>query len=653
MSILNTALSGLRTAQTLIDTTGNNIANANTPGYVRQRADVSTMGSSGYQLGAQISRIRRDVPAELQNQVRQDSATAAASGIFASGASRLDLILGDSQNGLNSTMNAFFSAAQTLTQDPSSVSQRQTFIAQANAMASRINQIGDQLNREETYVRQQMSVGAERINQLADELVGLNRRISDQRSDLNPPLQLMDQRDQVLAELTELAGVDVFNLADDQIAVYMAGGSVLVNGTNRLDVDVQASSDDPTRTQMVLKSGGEIVGYVPNSALGGELGGTNRILDEVVIPARNELGRLSMGLADAVNQTLGRGLDLNGDFGAPLFSDINGAGYLSGRSVAHNGNTGGGSIEVTISDTQALKAQDYQIKFSAGGAYEVRDSNSQLVTSGTASGASTTIAFDGIELALGNASGYADGDQFGIQPTRRAADALRVALTDPAALGLAGPVVGASGLDNAGSGAITVGAAFDVSASSVFSQSPAGMSPELIVEFTSATTYAVKNAGTTATLWTSTYTPGQEIDLFADAPGTDYTGFSAQINGLPQVGDTFELNFNAGGISDNRGAQALSDLQETGWLNGGAERFIDSYGGLVSRVGSQAAMGQISADADSAVYNASSTRLGDISGVNLDEEAANLVRYQQYYQASAQVVTVANDLFNTLLSSLR
>lgn len=652
MSILNTALSGLRTAQTLIDTTGNNIANANTPGYVRQRADVSTIGSSGYQLGAQISRIRRDVPAELQNQVRQDSATASASGIFAVGASRIDLILGDSQNGLNATMNQFFSAAQTLAQDPSSTSQRQTFLSQANAVASRVNQIGDQLNREEVYVREQMAVGAERINQLTSELVNLNERISDQRNSQNPPLQLMDQRDQVLSELSQLAGVDVFSLAEDQIAVYI-GGNVLVSGTQRMDVEIQASSDDPTRQQLTLQSNGQTIGYIPNKTLGGELGGTNRILDDVVVPARNELGRISLALAEAVNQTLGRGLDLNGNFGAPLFADINSAGAMAGRSVAHAGNAGGGVIDVTITDTQALVATDYQMSFGAGGAYEVRNLNGDLVTSGTASGASTTISFEGVELTLGPAGGYNDGDKFGIQPTRRAADSLRVALSDPAALGLAGPVVGASGLDNTGSGSLTVGAAFDVSGTSVFNTSPAGMDPELLVEFTGATTYAVRNASTNATLWTATYTPGQQIDLFASAPGSDYTGFSAQIDGLPAIGDTFELSFNAGGISDNRGAKALADLQETSWLNNGEQRFIDAFGGLVSRTGSMAAMGQIAADADSAVFSASSARLGDLSGVNLDEEAANLVRYQQYYQASAQVVSVANELFDTLLGSLR
>lgn len=652
MSILNTALSGLRTAQTLIDTTGNNIANANTPGYVRQRADVSTIGTAGYQLGAQISRIRRDVPNELQNQVRQDNAMASASSIFSVGASRIDLILGDSENGLNATMNSFFSSAQTLTQDPSSIPQRQTFLAQANSVASRINQMGDQLNREEVYVRQQMAVGAEQINQLASQLVDLNRRISDERNTLNPPLQLMDQRDQVLSELSSLAGADVFDLKEDQVAVYI-GGNVLVSGTQRLDVEISASSQDPTRSQLVMTSNGKTVGYVANSALGGELGGTNRILDEVVVPARNELGRISLALAEAVNQTLGRGLDLNGEFGAPLFSDINSSGYKSGRAMANTANTGSGLIDVAITDTQLLKAQDYQMKFSAGGSYEILDGAGASVASGTLSGASTTIAFDGIELTLGNAADYADGDRFGLQPTRRAADSLRVALSDPAALGLAGPVVGESGLDNTGSGTMTVGAAFDVSSTSLFTTSPAGMSPELRVEFTSASTYEVRNAATNASLWSATYTPGSTIDLFAQAPGTQYTGFMATIDGLPAVGDTFELVFNAGGTSDNRGAQALSDLQETGWLNGGEERFIDSFGGLVSRTGSTAAMGQIAADADAAVYSASSTRLGDISGVNLDEEAANLVRYQQYYQASAQVVSVANELFDTLLGSLR
>ncbi len=653
MSILGTALTGLRTAQTLIDTTGNNIANANTEGYVRQRADVTTQGSVGYQLGAQVARITRDVPTALQNQVRIDAGKTAASSTYAQGAARIDQIIGDVETGLNSVMNDFFSSAQALTQDPTSIPARQTFLTQAKSLASRVNQMGSQLNREEQYLTAQMKVGAERLNQLSDELVQLNRQIGGSSAHQTPPLQLMDQRDQVLAEMSELAGVDVFPLADNQVAVYLSGGSVLVTGENKLDVAVAPTANDPTRSQLVLQSNGSTVGLVPNSKLDGTLGGLNQLLDDVIFPARNELGRISLGLADSINQTLGRGLDLNGNFGAPLFGDINSSGQLPGRAVPNLGNTGGGQVDVLIADTQALTAKDYSLRFT-GGNYAILDSTGSTVASGAVGATSTTITFDGLEINLGASSGYADGDTFGIQPTRRSSESISVVLNDVAALGLASPVIGADDLANTGSGAITVSATSAVGTGTNFTTSPAAMTPELIVEVTGAGSYAVKDASGGATLWTATYTPGSQIDLFSTTPGdTTYTGFTASINGLPDVGDTFTLSFNAGGTADNRNAQALFDLQGANWLDNGTERFSDSYGGLVASVGSQAALGQIRADADLAISEASSARLGDLAGVNLDEEAANLVRYQQYYQASAQVISIANSLFQTLISSLR
>ncbi|QGG80218.1 flagellar hook-associated protein FlgK [Litorivicinus lipolyticus] len=655
MSILGTALTGLRTAQTLIDTTGNNIANANTPGYVRQRADVSTLGTVGYQLGAQVARIRRDVPTELQNQVRLDGAKSYASSAYADGATRVDQILGDTESGLNSVMNSFFSSAQALTQDPSSTPNRQTFLAQAGAMANRINQMGEQLSREEDYLSNSMRVGADRLNQLADELVSLNRRIADQSNLQTPPLQLMDQRDQVLFEMSDLAGVDVFPLDANQVAVYLSGGSVLVSGQSKMDVAAEASQSDPTRLQLVLQSNGSTVGFVPNGRLEGTLGGLNQLLDDVVLPARNELGLIAMSIADAVNTTLGQGLDMNGDFGAPLFKDLNSAGFLPGRAIPNLTNGANGQITVTIDDTQAMTGKDYNLAVAAGGAFTVLDRFGAPVTSGTLNaGADTSVSFHGITLTLGPSGDYVAGDKFGIQPTRRAAEALSVALQDPSALGLAAPVIGTDSLANGGSGAVSYGATLAVGTGTNFTTSPAAMTPELNVEFGAGNTYVVKNAGTGATLWSSTYTPGQTLDLFSSTPGDiSYTGFSATLNGLPEVGDTFNFGFNAGGTGDNRNAQALAGLQTAGWLNGGEKRFSDAYGGLVGSVGSKASLGQITAAADQSIYSASETRLGDISGVNLDEEAANLVRYQQYYQASAQVISIANDLFQTLLGSLR
>ena len=655
MSVLNTAMTGLRTAQTLINTTSNNIANANTEGYIVQRVDVKTQGSLGYQTGVQVDRIRRDVPLELQNQMRTDGGRSASSAIYSAGATRIDGILGDVENGLNSVMNNFFDASISLNQNPESIAIRQSFISQAQTLASRVNQMGAQLEREETFLRNQMQVGAQQLNELAAELVQLNKGIAaGSAGGATPPLQLMDQRDQVLTEMSELAGVDVFPAENNQVSVYLSGGSVLVSGQNRLVVDTQPSASDPSRLQLVLKTNDTEVAAIPNSRLDGTLGGLNNLLDEVVLPARNELGLIAMGISDAVNQTLSQGLDLNGQYGAPLFDSLNSSTFVPGRAVGNLNNTGTGVVTVTIEDTQQLTAKDYSLRIGAGNTYSLTDGSGTSLASGTLGATDTTISIDGIEIQLGAAASFAQGDSFGVQPTRRAAEGLRVVLTEPRALALAAPVVAQSGAANVGTGEAILNGVLAVDGSSVFTTSPAGMSPELLIEVTGPGAYAVKNAGTGATQWTGTYTVGQPFEPFSSDPlDSTYTGFTATISGTPSVGDTFNFDFNAGGTGDNRNARALADLQTTSWLEGGSRQFNEVYGGLVSKVGSQAALGQITAEANKAIYDASIGQLGDLAGVNLDEEAANLVRYQQYYQATAQVISVSNDLFDTLLGSLR
>ena len=136
------------------------------------------------------------------------------------------------------------------------------------------------------------------------------------------------------------------------------------------------------------------------------------------------------------------------------------------------------------------------------------------------------------------------------------------------------------------------------------------------------------------------YTAGQNIT---------FNGWTLQISGAPPAGDTFSIGPNPGGSGDNRNALALASLQTAKILNGGTASYQGAYASLVSQVGTQTRQVQVSSAAQAAVLEQTQTAQQSYSGVNLDEEAANLIRFQHAYQASGKVLQIASTLFDTLL----
>jgi len=144
--------------------------------------------------------------------------------------------------------------------------------------------------------------------------------------------------------------------------------------------------------------------------------------------------------------------------------------------------------------------------------------------------------------------------------------------------------------------------------------------------------------------------------------GGETYDFQLSLSGRPQTGDTFSLSFNQSGVSDNRNALKLVDLQSKqtvgvsfdadGKVLAGAS-FTDGYGELVERVGTLTAQSRMDSEANSAILKQATDNRDSLSGVNLDEEAANLIKFEQYYNASAQIIQVARSMFDTLISTFR
>jgi len=351
---------------------------------------------------------------------------------------------------------------------------------------------------------------------------------------------------------------------------------------------------------------------------GGALDFRNQVLD----PARNALGHISVGLADVINQQHHAGMDLSGSLGQDFFN-IGGV-----QTLAKTNNTGTATLAVTRTNTSALTEGDYYLTKTASGWSMRREDTGQTVTlTGTGTAADPFVA-DGLSIVV---SGTAStNDSFLIRPTRAATAGMSVAVTDPARIAAAAPVKTTTATTNTGTARISAGTIVDASNPNLRNTTT--------IQFTSATTYSINGVGSYS------YLSGSDITV---------NGVKFQISGAPASGDTFTVQDNTGGTGDNRNAKALYDSLSSKSLNGGTASVNDTANRLIGNVGVLTQQAQANRDAQKVVQQEAVDARDSVSGVNLDEEAANLVKYQQAYQAAAQLIGVASSLFDSLLAAVR
>lgn len=411
---------------------------------------------------------------------------------------------------------------------------------------------------------------------------------------------------------------------------------------------------------------------ITSTTSGGELGGLIRYRSETLDPALNELGRVALVVADAINSQLAQGIDKNGDFGATLFGDINSAAAISQRSIAKQNNSpGSGNLDVTIKDTGKLTTSDYQVTFTSDKQYTVRK-----LPDGTDMGSYSldddpAPVIDGFTLAL-NGGGLSAGDSFKITPTRNAAANIETVLTDPKRLALAAPLSATSGSGNKGTGVITqptLTSELDISDAAQRSLLQTGLKYSTPVKLvfgdnsTSPQAYKMYDAKGTE-IGSGTIVPGQDNKLQLSVPMVDGNGnslgssftFEMNVSGAPQNGDSYTVALTGAGSADNRNSQSVIDLQtkptvEVG-ANGKGISFTDAYAKLASGVGGKAGQAQMDGDATSALHTSAQDSRDGVSGVSIDEETGNLIKFQQYYTASSQIIKAAQETFATLINSL-
>ncbi|MFW5816558.1 MAG: flagellar hook-associated protein FlgK [Wenzhouxiangella sp.] len=627
--MLKIGVSGLLATQRALATTANNITNASTEGYSRQRVNFSTrppefLGGSFQGTGVQTSSVSRIYDGFLTGEIRSGLSGEGRLSTFAGLAGRVGDIVGSEASGLSGGLQSFFSSLEGLANDPSSTPVRQVVISEAESLARRFTTLDSRLESVGREVDGRVAGAVDEINGLASSIAELNERIARAQgaSGGAGPNDLLDQRDQLISELSGKIEVSTIDQGDGVVNVFVGNGQNLVLGGNVNSLSVGAG-DFGAQTQEVR------VGNTPvtNQLTGGELGGLLDFRREILEPTRNELGRTAVALTQEFNRLQGEGMDLNGALGTDLFA-------VGGPNVqGAAGNTGGADLQAAIDNPAALTGNDYRLDFDGASFSLTNVSTGQAVGLSAAQQsdllAGNPISVEGLSLQL-DAPPPDAGDRFLIQPTRAAAGEMRTLFSDPALLAAAAPVRAGADLANLGDATISFGAVDDI-------DDPNLLDPATI-EFTSATEFEINGSGP------FTYTPGDDIT---------FNGWTVQIDGAPAAGDTFTVEANTSGSGDNRNALRLAGLFEQDLLDNGNTTLFGQVDALISRVGSATASANTALEAQEGLLAQSQAARESVSGVNLEEEAANLVRFQQAYEANAQVIRVADTVFQTLINAVR
>ena len=648
MSLLSIGRSGLLAAQVGLSTTGNNITNANVPGYSRQgvvQTDTPSQNSgAGFVgTGTEVSTVRRYYDNFLANQLRGAETNQASLETYYKQISQIDNLLADPTAGLSPVMQDFFNGVQNATANPASAAARQSMLSTSESLAARFQGMSARLDEISDGVNSQIVSNVGEINSFARQIADLNNTIAGLSSGGDAPNDLLDHRDQLITELNKLVKTTVVPGDNNMLTVQMGTGQPLVVGNNAFTLGTAQMANDPSKMTVGYQTANGKFTPLPDKVLnGGQLGGLLEFRNTALNGAQNQLGQVAASLATSFNAQHELGQDQNSVAGGTFFNAIQA--YVNPNT--NNAPQSTAEVKGTVVDAGKLTASDYSVDFD-GTNFNVKRLTDGQVTQINPFPQTEPQVIDGVAYSITGTP--AQNDNFLVRPTYSAAKDLTVAIKDPAKIALAAPITTAAPIANTGNAKISAGTVDQ----NYLTPGNALTAPVTLTFDKAAGTLTGFPAGQDVTVTangnSTTYPAGTAVP-FTDGAAISFGGVSFNITGTPGDTDTFTIGPNTSGVGDSRNGALLAGLQAKNVMNGGTATFQGAYAQVVNVVGNKAREAQIGMNAaDAAVVQATKAHQS-VSGVNLDEEAANLLRYQQAYQAAGKVMQIASTLFDTLLS---
>ncbi|WP_448249202.1 flagellar hook-associated protein FlgK [Thalassotalea agariperforans] len=653
INLYQTGVSGLLAAQQQLATTGHNIANVNTEGYNRQRAEQNASpglfnGGNFIGSGTFINDVVRiydqfSYKEQLHNTSKLGQANASNSSL-----DQLNNIMSFSGQALSNSIEQFYQTVNGMVDNPSDLGLRSITLNQASILSADFQALNNNFGQLEKAVNGEISQIAGRITDISQQLATINSQIltNNDQSVKGQPNDLLDKRDQLITQLSEYTNVNTVTDQNGVMTVMIGNGSTLVAGTTALSVGVTSGDPDPLATKISLYGPSSTAQLKPES-LGGALAGKFEFRDEHLKQARNEINRLAMAISEKLNSIQAQGLDLNQQQGQDLFTDINSNLLQSSRVLTPSSNAGTLTAQVEIVDISLISTDEYEITYD-GSDYVMTNLNNGATETLTLTAANTYSSSQGFNFVT-TGGAVATDDSFIIRPAENSAALMEMVLTDGKGLAASSAVQITPSANNVSAGTMAISQVYDP----VNARADMDMSIEILESPPGTFTYTVTdNTGTTSA--PQPYTPPSQL---IDLPLTGTATFQVELKGMPSglapnAPEVFSFN-DGFGVGNGTNALALAASQEDGILNGNSESFTQSLSKTTSIVGSKASSAELVANTAEALHTQAFNRNQSTSGVNLDEEAANLIKFQQAYQASSQIISIANTIFDTLLAAAR
>ncbi len=710
--VLSIGLSGALTSQRALATASHNIANAHTEGFSRQRVEVDTRqpqfaGVGALGTGVKISNIKRIHDDFVSSEMRSNASIASGLQTNYEFTSQIDNMLADPNAGLAPTLHSFFAAINNISNDPSSQSARQVLIGEANALSERFSYLDSRFESLRKGTNETLKSHIEDVNNLAKAIADVNWKVVLAKEvTQGEPNDLLDQRERLLHQLSQKVDVRINEQEDGALNVFIGNGQTLVLGKRSASLGLNANQHDPSQLDIVYKNNG-IDAIVTKFMKGGSIGGLLEFRENMLGNSQNELGRIAIGISKTFNEQHHKGLTLENKLGGDFFKAID---ISTPLTLPSNSNKGDYALKTTITNADNLTTSDYKLNYNSGLYTLVRDKDSVVI--GTFDSLPHHIESEGFTVELERGTKIENGDSYLIRPTRAAAREFSVDIERANEIAAAAPVRVRTSVNNMGDVKPRLTSVTDINAPS-FTTVDGTLSPTITVRFIdenhiellddkgkiiqsqqldsqnkaipatpaipgaagSPATPAIpetpaSRTGTVASLSGKEHDDGEEgkvitpieagiyydpavgLNLFPTPKGMN-TGYNVQLSGKAKAGDTFVIEFNTDAVGSNINALELGELQSKATLANGTSNYNEVYSQLVSRVGSKTHELDVNREAQGVLYEQAKAQREAVSGVNLDEEAADLVRFQQAYQANAQVIGAASEMFDTLIGVLR
>ncbi len=627
MGLLNVGARALLANQVALQTVGHNIANANTVGYSRQSVSLQTVdgqySGGGYiGKGVDIRTILRNHSEYLTQQAALTKSIASADTARVEKLQQLEDVFPGGTTGLGAAVTDMLNAFSDVATAPTDLTARTVVLTRADELTARFRATSTQLDSLQQGATDQLKTSVDTVNSIATRIADLNRQISLAQGSGQPPNDLLDKRDQLISDMNQYIQTTAIPAADGTVGIFIANSQPLVLGISATPMSVVQDQFDPTKSQLKIQRGSQVVLLDGSTLDGGEIKGVLQFQNNDLVEGRNLLGRMAVSISTVVNAQHQLGLDLDGNPGGNLFSVPT---IPNGAPATLN--TGDAAISVAVQDSSLLQASDYELRFTGTGIDVTRRSDGQ-VTSFTA----IPITIDGLTLDMPSGT-PAVGDRYLIQPYRDAARTITTAFASPRALAVANPVEAQMATTNTGGLSVT-------SLKAVSVPIPA----DVTITFDTSGSYTRSDTGLTYP-----YVAGQPIAYDAGPPAS---GWSLTLNGTPQAGDSLVVRPATTAYAANNAGNAASmlSLQDMKLFDGAS--MADGYAGLMAQIGIRAQSASYAAEVSTGISDSIESDRAGVSGVNLDEEAAKLLQYQQAYQASAKMIQIAQSIFDSLIQTV-